>query len=167
MWRADEHSRIRKTGEPLTSSHTCWYMASMSSLRLALRTPLPPPPSEALIMIGYPTRSATSSASAADRTHALSNTSSDTATRPSASASTITPEPDHETHGTCADWAMIVEAILSPRRNMELSVGPMKTMPSSSHVRGSAGFSDAWPQPGHTASALCSLAIEVITLTLA
>jgi len=75
--------------------------------------------------------------------------------------------PDHETQGTVADSAMMVDAILSPRRNMAFSVGPMKVMPISSRVRGSAGFSDAWPQPGHTACASCSLASEVITLTFA
>jgi len=52
MWRALEQRRIRKTGEPLTSSHTCWYIVSIWSLEVALRTPLPPPPSDALIMIG-------------------------------------------------------------------------------------------------------------------
>jgi len=92
---------------------------------------------------------------------------SSTSMRPSADFSTVTPEPDHETHGTSADCAMMVEAILSPRRNIALSVGPMKTMPISSHVRGSAGFSEAWPHPGHTASHECSCAIVVITDTLA
>ena len=100
-------------------------------------------------------------------THARAKTSSGTWTCPVASASTVTPEPDHETHGTVALCAMIVDAILSPSRNIELSDGPMKVMPSSSSVRGSAGFSDAWPHPGHTASASWSDAIETITETFA
>ena len=50
---------------------------------------------------------------------------------------------------------------------IDRSVGPMKMMPSSSHVRGNAGFSEAWPHPGQTASHECSFAMEVITETLA
>jgi len=46
------HRRIRKIGEPFTSSATCWYMMGIWLFSVALRTPLPPPPSDALIMIG-------------------------------------------------------------------------------------------------------------------
>ena len=106
-------------------------------------------------------------ASSASLTQHRANVASSTSMRPSAVFSTVTPEPDHETHGTPADCAMMVEAILSPSRNMERSVGPMKMMPISSHVRGSAGFSDACPQPGHTASHPCSCASDVITDTFA
>jgi len=38
---------------------------------------------------------------------------------------------------------------------------------TSSSVRGSAGFSEAWPQPGQTASASKSCATETMTLTFA
>ena len=38
---------------------------------------------------------------------------------------------------------------------------------TSSSVRGSAGASEAWPQPGQTASASKSWATEMMTLTLA
>jgi len=86
---------------------------------------------------------------------------------PSASATTSTPLPDQEMHGTPADCAMMVEAILSPSRNIEVSFGPMNVMPISSSVRGSAGASEAWPQPGQTASASKSCATEMMTLTLA
>ena len=52
MCRAPSHRRMRKMGEPLTSSATCRNIGMMSARHLALRTPLPPPPSDALIMIG-------------------------------------------------------------------------------------------------------------------
>ena len=50
-------------------------------------------------------------------------------TLPSASAATSTPLPDHEMHGTPADCAMMVEAILSPSKNIDVSLGPMNVMP--------------------------------------
>eukprot|EP00967_Tisochrysis_lutea_P013821 scaffold15489_cov23-Tisochrysis_lutea.AAC.3 len=62
---------------------------------------------------------------------------------------------------------MMVEAILSPSRNIARSVGPMNRMPFSSSVFGSAGFSEACPHPGHTASTLLSLARRTMTETLA
>ena len=55
----------------------------------------------------------------------------------------LTPTAGDATLAHATDCAMIVDAILSPSRNIELSDGPMKVMPSSSSVRGSAGFSDA------------------------
>ena len=64
------------------------------------------------------------------------------------------------------DRALAVYEEISSR-NIELSVGPMKMMPSFSSARGSAGFSEAWPQPGHTASTLYSLATSTMMSTLA
>ena len=43
-------------------------------------------------------------------------------------------------------------AILSPSTDITGEVGPMKVMPSGFRRSGSLGFSEACPQPGHTAS---------------
>ena len=43
-------------------------------------------------------------------------------------------------------------AILSPSTLMTGAGGPMKAMPFSFKALGSLGFSEAWPQPGQTAS---------------
>ena len=48
--------------------------------------------------------------------------------------------------------AKILAAILSPSTLMTGAGGPMKAMPFSFKALGSLGFSDAWPQPGQTAS---------------
>ena len=54
--------------------------------------------------------------------------------------------------GTFAVWASMFAAILSPSTLMTGAGGPMKAMPFSFKALGSFGFSDAWPQPGQTAS---------------
>jgi len=45
----------------------------------------------------------------------------------------------------------MLEAILSPRANIAFSGGPMKAILFLSNNLGSSGFSEACPQPAHTA----------------
>jgi len=53
--------------------------------------------------------------------------------------------------GISAVCATILEAILSPRANIAFSGGPMKAILFLSNSLGSSGFSEACPQPAHTA----------------
>lgn len=57
------------------------------------------------------------------------------------------PTPDQSTQGTLADWATMVEEILSPRERMAEPGGPMKTTLffNLARLSGSLGFSEAWP----------------------
>jgi hypothetical protein len=62
----------------------------------------------------------------------------------------ITPnsnEPDQAIVGTWADWAMMVDDILSPSNLMAEPGGPMKTIfcLEADRASGSFGFSDACP----------------------
>ena len=72
--------------------------------------------------------------------------------------------------GTPADCAMMVEPILSPSACMGPAGGPMKRMGrgcTASRLLGSAGFSLAWPQPAHTASAPTLQAVSTMRRTFA
>lgn len=61
------------------------------------------------------------------------------------------PEPDHGNVGISAVCATILEAILSPRANIAFSGGPINAILFLSNSFGSSGFSEACPQPAHTA----------------
>lgn len=63
----------------------------------------------------------------------------------------ILPEPDQGNVGISAVCATILEAILSPRANIAFSGGPIKAILFFSNRLGSSGFSEACPQPAHTA----------------
>lgn len=76
-------------------------------------------------------------------------------------------EPFHGSVGMCAHWAMIVESILSPRLFMAALCGPRKRMPFLLKRSGSSGFSEACPQPAHTASHLALSAISTMRVTFA
>ena len=69
-WRARGARRMRKMGEPGTSPATCLKAPASSAGSSTLRMPLPPPPSDALIMSGKPRRDAAASAASAVRTTA-------------------------------------------------------------------------------------------------
>merc|ERR1719478_778525 len=114
-------------------------------------------------MTGYWTLSAAANASSALWTQPASNVS-----RGSGPSSPGLPkEPDQGMEGTFAVWASMFAAILSPRTDMTGAGGPMKAMPFSFNARGSFGFSDAWPQPGQTASTPNRDAVSTINLTFA
>mmetsp|Transcript_32470 Transcript_32470/g.75831 ORF Transcript_32470/g.75831 Transcript_32470/m.75831 type:complete len:217 (-) Transcript_32470:321-971(-) len=164
-WRAFETIRIKKMGEPGTSVLTFVKATFSSSMFVAFRMPLPPPPSEAFTMIGNPTFSARSTASSTVRTIALLKTSSGTV--PSSVRVQVRPSPLHGMLGTLAVCARMLAAILSPRAAITPEGGPIKVMPISLSLAGSFGFSLAWPQPGQTASTCCSCAILQIRSTFA
>ena len=88
-----------------------------SSAFQAMRMPLPPPPAEALIITGKPTR----------------------APRRAASASVITASGWPGTMGTPASAASFFEAILSPIAPMARGFGPMKAMPAAAQRLGEVG----------------------------
>lgn len=113
----------------------------------------------ALIMIpfSYPIRRATSSASSTVRHVPFSNVSSGivpSGVRSATSGPSFSPpkDPLQGTEGSPAVCARILAAILSPRTLMTGDVGPINLIPLALSEAGSSGFSEAWPQPGHTAS---------------
>mmetsp|Transcript_9171 Transcript_9171/g.18467 ORF Transcript_9171/g.18467 Transcript_9171/m.18467 type:complete len:223 (-) Transcript_9171:562-1230(-) len=159
------HSCIMNMGLPGTSFCTCTKFTLNSSSLLDMRIPLPPPPSEALSITGYPMRFAAARASSAVVTIALSNTSCGIC--PWSLSSAVSPSPLHGMLGTPAVCAKMLAAILSPSAAITFELGPMNLMPSASNASGSRGFSEAWPHPGHTASTPLSCAILTITSTLA
>jgi len=63
----------------------------------------------------------------------------------------LIPEPDQGNVGISAVCATMLEAILSPRANIAFSGGPIKAILFLSNSLGSSGFSEACPQPAHTA----------------
>ena len=83
--------------------------------------------------------------------------------------STATPVPDQGIVGTPAACAMMVEPILSPSAAMGAAGGPRNLIPEgvSASAVGSSGFSEAWPQPGQTASTLARSATWTMSGTLA
>ena len=133
-------------------------------MSVTLRMPLPPPPSDALIMRGNPTRSAAEAASATLLTLAESMSAWDS---PSVAYLTRTSAPFHAMVGTPADWAMMVEPILSPNARMAAPEGPMNLMLFAFSVSGSVGYSLACPHPAHTASARTACAFSTMRRTLA
>mmetsp|Transcript_10656 Transcript_10656/g.39113 ORF Transcript_10656/g.39113 Transcript_10656/m.39113 type:complete len:223 (+) Transcript_10656:5967-6635(+) len=159
------HNCIMKTGDPGTSATTCSYWARNCDSLVDLRIPLPPPPSDALIMTGYPMRSATSRASSTLFTIAFLKISSGMV--PSSVRSAVRPSPLHGMEGTFAVCARMFAAILSPRTLITGDGGPRNVIPFSLSAFGSFGFSEAWPQPGHTASTFCCFAICTIRSTFA
>mmetsp|Transcript_26316 Transcript_26316/g.81281 ORF Transcript_26316/g.81281 Transcript_26316/m.81281 type:complete len:212 (-) Transcript_26316:539-1174(-) len=164
-WRTLVSMRMTKMWQPLTSSLTASNIGMTSAMSYTLRMPLPPPPSDALSITGKPTRFTTSTHSSAVSTKAWRYTSSSMLSVP---RGTRSESPDHGTVGTSSDCAMMLEAILSPRANMAFSCGPRKrTFFVSTHMRGSFGFSDAWPQPGYTASQFWRSAVSTMRSTLA
>jgi hypothetical protein len=76
-------------------------------------------------------------------------------------------DPDHGIEGTLAVCARMLAAILSPSTYMTGPVGPMNLMPLVLRVLGSRGFSEAWPQPGQTASTCSRTAMSTMRSTLA
>ena len=62
---------------------------------------------------------------------------------------------------------MIEDPTLSPRAAIGPSGGPRNWMPAASRAAGSSGYSEAWPQPGHTASAWAWMAVSTMSRTLA
>mmetsp|Transcript_28978 Transcript_28978/g.97743 ORF Transcript_28978/g.97743 Transcript_28978/m.97743 type:complete len:236 (+) Transcript_28978:3770-4477(+) len=172
-WRAPVTSCITKTGDPGTSDVTCGQELVISSASAFMRMPLPPPPSEALSMTGYPIRSAAASADSKEVTQAASNV--DCGMVPSSlrrawrgpSSSGLPQEPDQGMDGTLAVCARMLAAILSPSTAITEGGGPMKAMFAAIKARGSFGFSEAWPHPGQTASTPASMATSTMSLTLA
>ena len=69
--------------------------------------------------------------------------------------------------GTFAVCAKMFAAILSPKTDMTGAGGPMKAMPFSFNAVGSLGFSEAWPQPGQTASTPRRDAVSTMSFTFA
>ena len=80
-----------------------------------------------------------------------------------------TPSPLHASVGTPADWARMVEPILSPRAAIAYWSGPTNRTPFGvfNSNSGSSGFSDACPHPGQTASTCARTANDTINCTLA
>ncbi len=158
---------------PGCSFSTCGNAADSSSAFLHMRMPLPPPPSDALSMTGYWTRSAAARASSAEWTQPASNVSRGIV--PSSwrlackgpSSPGLPKDPLQGMEGTFAVWAKILAAILSPSTLMTGAGGPMKAMPFSFKALGSFGFSEAWPQPGQTASTPRRAAVSTINFTFA
>ena len=124
-------------------------------------------------MTGYWTLSAAARASSALCTHPASNVSRGNGPvllqvrleGPVVAGVAERPAPGID--GTFAVWASMFAAILSPKTLMTGAGGPMKAMPFSFKARGSFGFSDAWPQPGQTASTPNRDAVSTISLTFA
>mmetsp|Transcript_33206 Transcript_33206/g.73178 ORF Transcript_33206/g.73178 Transcript_33206/m.73178 type:complete len:203 (-) Transcript_33206:475-1083(-) len=162
---APVHSCIMKIGEPGTSFCTWmnWFLSSEGSC--TMRMPLPPPPSEALIITGYPISSATTAACSGVNTHALSKTSLGIC--PFASRPASMPWPDQGMEGTFAVCARMLADTLSPNAAMTDAVGPMNWIPLLFRVDGRRGFSEACPQPGQTASTLWATAMSTMRSTLA
>mmetsp|Transcript_25830 Transcript_25830/g.66981 ORF Transcript_25830/g.66981 Transcript_25830/m.66981 type:complete len:236 (-) Transcript_25830:565-1272(-) len=166
-------SCMTKMGEPGCSFSTCGNAALNSSAFLHMRMPLPPPPSDALSMTGYWTRSAAARASSAEWTQPASNVSLGMV--PSScrfackgpSSPGLPKDPLQGMEGTFAVCARIFAAILSPSTLMTGAGGPMKAMPFSLRALGSFGFSEAWPQPGQTASTPNLDAVSTMSLTFA
>ena len=127
-----------------------------------IRIPLPPPPSEALIISGNPTFLALSSAWARSPSVAASSTSSGIEM-----SGTVRPEPDQGITFTSHDCARIFAQILSPTASIDSADGPRKAMSWYASAAGSFGFSEAWPHPGQTASAWHLRATLTIRSTLA
>mmetsp|Transcript_75 Transcript_75/g.163 ORF Transcript_75/g.163 Transcript_75/m.163 type:complete len:213 (-) Transcript_75:438-1076(-) len=159
-------SFMMKIGEPGTSPLTCLYLSSTSSMELTILMPLPPPPSDALIMTGKPILSHSFLALSAVLT--LHSSSSFSPRLPVAlSYMALTPSPFQEIQGTPAVCAMMVDPILSPSACMAGPGGPMNLMPCFLSVFGRAGFSDACPHPAQTASTWWKRASSQISVTLA
>mmetsp|Transcript_39595 Transcript_39595/g.119673 ORF Transcript_39595/g.119673 Transcript_39595/m.119673 type:complete len:224 (-) Transcript_39595:296-967(-) len=166
MWRAPWQSCMTKMGDPGGASLCTWgKLAWISSFVPHMRMPLPPPPSDALTITGKPMRSAHAMASSAFVTKPFLKVSSGMV--PSGVKSAVKPSPDQGMEGTPAVCARMLAAILSPSTDMTGEVGPMKVIPSSFNCFGKSGFSEACPQPGHTASAFCALATSQMRSTLA
>ena len=68
---------------------------------------------------------------------------------------------------TRAVWAKIDAAILSPKARIGPPDGPMNVMFLFAKPSGSSGYSDAWPQPGQTASTASRSATSIISSTFA
>ena len=151
-----------KMGDPGTSAWTCTYPARSASISATMRMPLPPPPSEALIISGNPTFAAEASASSTVRSVARRSVSSGMAV-----PGTVRPDPDHGMTSTSHDCARMFAQILSPTASMDEAAGPRKAMSWYARAVGSFGFSEACPQPGHTASASHRRATLTIKSTLA
>ena len=158
-------SCIMNMGEPGTSALTISKFTLSSSSLSLMRMPLPPPPSDALSMTGYPMRFAAASDSSTVVTIALLKMSSGMV--PSSLSTASSPSPDHGIEGTFAVCARMLAAILSPSTDITGAVGPMNWMPRSLSAVGSRGFSDACPQPGHTASTPSRSAMSTIRFTSA
>ena len=168
--RAALASFITNTGDPGTSPTAAWYSCTNMSGDTHFRMPLPPPPSDALIITGKPMRCAIASPSSAECTHARSYASSGTLTYPSVLCIvSVMPVPDHGRHGTFACCATIVDEILSPSARIAVPGGPRNRIRGSrrASISGSRGFSDACPQPAHTACTPARSAISTINSTFA
>lgn len=77
------------------------------------------------------------------------------------------PVPDQSMHGTLADWATMVDEILSPSERMAEPGGPMKMILcfDAASDSGSRGFSDACPlQVQHQRMSLVSASGVVLTI---
>mmetsp|Transcript_29459 Transcript_29459/g.72931 ORF Transcript_29459/g.72931 Transcript_29459/m.72931 type:complete len:203 (+) Transcript_29459:1980-2588(+) len=159
------HSCIMNIGEPGTSALTKSKLTRNSSSLVLMRMPLPPPPSDAFSMTGYPIRFAAASDSSTVVTIAFLNISSGIV--PSAVRLATRPSPDQGMDGTFAVCARIFAPILSPSTAITGAVGPMNWIPRSLRAVGSLGFSDAWPHPGHTASTPSRSAMSAMRFTLA
>lgn len=137
------HSCIMNIGEPGTSFCTCTKFVLSSSRSLAMRMPLPPPPSEALIMTGKPIEAADAMASFTLKMHALLNTSC--GMTPCSFRPDSMPSPDQGMEGTLAVCARMLADTLSPRAAITGPVGPMNY----------ALVSEAWLLEAHTGAPVC------------
>mmetsp|Transcript_33651 Transcript_33651/g.68851 ORF Transcript_33651/g.68851 Transcript_33651/m.68851 type:complete len:210 (-) Transcript_33651:643-1272(-) len=150
MCRAPWQSCIMKIGDPGTSFCTWMKLLSKSFSSCTILIPFPPPPSEALIITGNPMLLIASLACSTVLTVPFRKMSSGMV--PSGPKLASRPSPLHGMDGTPAVCAKMLAAILSPSTDITGEVGPMKVMPSGFRRSGSLGFSEACPQPGHTAS---------------
>jgi len=108
--------------EALASDMAAGTPSSSSFSVRTMRMPLPPPPIAALTIIGNPNSSANFLAAATSGT---------------------APEPGIT--GRPALMAMLRASVLDPNWAMVSAVGPMKTIPLSSHFRANSAFSERKP----------------------
>ena len=114
------HSCIMNIGDPGTSALTISKLTFSSSSLFDMRMPLPPPPSDAFNITGYPIRFAAAKDSSTVVTMALSKISWSIV--PSALSSASKPVPDHGMDGTFAVCAKMFAAILSASVKESVSI---------------------------------------------
>ena len=117
------------------------YSFTMSASSRTTLIPRPPPRSAAFSITGYPAALANSTASSSD---------SIAASFPG-------------TVGTFTELATSLDCILSPRLFIIFAVGPMNSIPSSSHACANTGFSARNPYPGWMASTPFAFASAMIS----
>ena len=79
----------------------------------------------------------------------------------------VIPSPLQGMEDTRAVCAKIDAAILSPKARIGPPDGPMNVMLRFANPSGNSGYSDAWPQPGQTASTASRSATSIMSSTFA